>query len=76
MSIQEVFQALLGQGGSLLLLLIAVVAFAKEWVVPGHVHRRVLRERDRALEIGSRGVGVAERMVRHREAHESGEEDR
>jgi hypothetical protein len=41
------------------LLLVVVVAFTKEWIVPGSVHRRVQRENTQLLNIAFRLGGVA-----------------
>lgn len=49
--------------GSYVLLLLTVVGFMRGWLVPGPTHNRVIIERDRYLEMATRGMELAKRAA-------------
>lgn len=51
------------QGGATGVLVLVVVSFVKGWIVPGGVHDRVLRERDRLFEIVVTTSAAAEKAL-------------
>ncbi len=60
----------LSNAGSLGILAAAVVAFLRGWIVSGAAHQRVLKERDRAMELVYKQADIAERALRASERDE------
>lgn len=48
---EDVWSALLGPLGTLVLALLVIWSFLKGWIVPGWVYRETARERDRLFSI-------------------------
>ncbi len=51
MSADQIWSALLGPLGTLVLALLVIGAFLRGWIVPGYLYRSVAKERDRLFEI-------------------------
>ena len=60
----------LSNAGSLGILAAAVVAFLRGWIVSGGAHARVLKERDRAMDLVYKQADIAERALRASERDE------
>jgi hypothetical protein len=52
--------------GIITLLFGAVVGFMKGWIVPGPTHDRVVKERDKYLDMATRGMELALRTTDER----------
>lgn len=49
--------------GAYAILIGLVIGFIKGWLVPGTTHDRVVAERDRYLEMATRGMELAQRVA-------------
>lgn len=63
MSAQELLPQLLGPFGLLVALLIAILAYTREWVVPGHTYRRQLRETEYWRRLALSGTSLAAKSL-------------